>query len=226
MNNLPMDTTLEASWKKALKHEWEQVYLSNLLAFVDKEYATKVCYPPRESVFAAMNCTQVNDVKVVILGQDPYHGAGQGNGFAFSVNEGIKKPPSLVNVFKEIEQDLGISPPESGNLERWANQGVLLLNAVLTVQESKAGSHKNKGWERFTDAAIKMTSVEREHVVFMLWGGFAKGKIKLIDSNKHLILESGHPSPLSANRGHWFGNRHFSQANAYLVQNGYAPINW
>jgi len=221
-----MEHAIHGSWKKVLKHQLAQEYFKNLMDFVAQQYVTKTCYPPQELIFAALNRTHLKDVKVVILGQDPYHGAGQGNGLAFSVNDSIKIPPSLVHVFKEIEQDLGTAPPQSGNLERWADQGVLMLNAVLTVQESLAGSHKNKGWEQFTDAVIKAISEQREHVVFMLWGGFAKGKIKRIDTSKHFILESGHPSPLSANRGHWFGNRHFSQANTYLVQNGYEPVNW
>jgi len=221
-----MEHAIHGSWKKVLKHQLAQEYFKNLMDFVAQQYVTKTCYPPQELIFAALNRTHLKDVKVVILGQDPYHAAGQGNGLAFSVNDSIKIPPSLVHVFKEIEQDLGTAPPQSGNLERWADQGVLMLNAVLTVQESLAGSHKNKGWEQFTDAVIKAISEQREHVVFMLWGGFAKGKIKRIDTSKHFILESGHPSPLSANRGHWFGNRHFSQANTYLVQNGYEPVNW
>jgi len=221
-----MEHAIHGSWKKVLKHQLAQEYFKNLMDFVAQQYVTKTCYPPQELIFAALNRTHLKDVKVVILGQDPYHGAGQGNGLAFSVNDSVKIPPSLVHVFKEIEQDLGTAPPQSGNLERWADQGVLMLNAVLTVQESLAGSHKNKGWEQFTDAVIKAISEQREHVVFMLWGGFAKGKIKRIDTSKHFILESGHPSPLSANRGHWFGNRHFSQANTYLVQNGYEPVNW
>jgi len=162
----------------------------------------------------------------VILGQDPYHGTGQANGLCFSVNDQVAIPPSLVNIFKEIETDLGQKAPLSGNLERWANQGVLLLNATLTVRAHQAGSHQNKGWETFTDRVIQLISQEKEQVVFILWGGYAKKKVKLIDSSKHLILTSGHPSPLSANRGYWFGNKHFSKANEYLRAKGKEPINW
>lgn len=221
-----MNLNLHQSWKTVLQQELEKDYFKSLQDFVAKEYATKTCFPPEELIFAAMNRTPFEKVKVVILGQDPYHGAGQGNGLCFSVNDGVSMPPSLRNIFKELENDLGIPTPASGNLERWADQGVLLLNAVLTVQEGKANSHKKRGWEQFTDAAIKAISEQREHVVFMLWGSFAKKKAKLIDYSKHLVLAHGHPSPLSANKGHWFGNSHFSEANAYLEKVGKEPVRW
>lgn len=221
-----MELQLVPSWKEALAAQLQQPYYRELQAFVSHAYATTTCYPPVHQILAAFNHTPFDAVKVVILGQDPYHGAGQGNGLCFSVNDGIKKPPSLINIFKELETDLNIPMPESGNLKRWANQGVLLLNAVLTVEEGKAASHKNKGWELFTDAVIQAISTQRTDVVFMLWGGFARGKKKLIDASKHDILESGHPSPLSANRGHWLGNRHFSKANAFLERKGKKGVEW
>jgi uracil-DNA glycosylase len=223
-----MNLNLHQSWKTVLQQELDKDYFKNLQDFVNQEYTSKSykCFPPRDLIFAAMNRTAFEDVKVVILGQDPYHGAGQGNGLAFSVNNGVSIPPSLRNIFKELENDLGITLPDSGNLERWADQGVLLLNAVLTVQEGKANSHKKRGWEQFTDAAIKAISEQREHVVFMIWGGLAKKKAKLIDDSKHLVLAHGHPSPLSANRGHWFGNRHFSEANAFINDKDKEPVNW
>lgn len=221
-----MEFSLHPSWQGVLNEELNKDYFKNLMQFVTAEYAIRSCFPPRQLIFAAMNYTPFEDVKVVILGQDPYHGAGQANGLCFSVGDGIKMPPSLINIFKEISTDLGTVFPESGNLERWAQQGVLLLNTVLTVQEAQAGSHAKKGWERFTDAAISAISTQGEHVVFMLWGGFAKKKAPMIDQTKHLVLESGHPSPLSANRGHWFNNQHFSKANSYLESVHKTPINW
>lgn len=221
-----MKVTLEESWKTKLKDEFEKPYFKELTTFVKNEYQSHTCFPHGNKIFAAFDHAPFEKVKVVILGQDPYHGPGQANGLCFSVNDGILKPPSLQNIFREIHQDLGIAIPESGNLERWANQGVFLLNATLTVRAHQAGSHQNKGWEIFTDTVIKTISKEKEEVVFLLWGGFAKKKAPLINATKHLILTSGHPSPLSANRGFWFGNKHFSKANAYLKEKGKKEINW
>ncbi len=201
-------------------------YFKDLLAFVESEYIHQKCYPPKNQIFSAFNYCHFEDVKIVIIGQDPYHGVNQANGLCFSVNNGISHPPSLKNIFKEIESDLGIKHPESGHLKRWAKQGVLLLNATLTVRAHEAGSHQKKGWENFTDAVIKTISNEKSNVVFLLWGGFAKQKIKLIDNLKHKIFTSGHPSPLSANRGYWFGNKHFSETNLYLTEKGHDLINW
>lgn len=222
-----MKLTIHNSWKKVLNEEFKKPYFLDLAEFVSEEYKKNICYPNSDSIFEAFNRTTFEDVKVVIIGQDPYHGIGQANGLCFSVNNGIATPPSLKNIFKEIEQDLGETINiENGNLEKWANQGVLLLNAVLTVRTGEAGSHQNKGWEKFTDAVIKILSAEKENLVFLLWGGYAKKKGRKIDTDKHLVLTSGHPSPLSANRGYWFGNRHFSQTNNYLIENGKSPINW
>ncbi len=221
-----MQVKIEESWHAKLTPEFEKPYFKELAEFVKNEYQSHTCYPPGNRVFAAFDFAPFDAVKVVILGQDPYHGPGQANGLCFSVNDGVLKPPSLQNIFREIQQDLDLSIPESGNLERWAAQGVFLLNATLTVRAHQAGSHQNKGWELFTDAVIKTISKEKEGVVFMLWGGFAKKKSKLIDYKKHLILISGHPSPLSANRGFWFGNKHFSKANAYLKEKGKKEIIW
>jgi uracil-DNA glycosylase len=206
--------------------EFSKSYFENLIAFVKHEYENHTCYPPGQRIFNAFNRLAFEDVKVVIIGQDPYHGPGQANGLAFSVADGIPHPPSLVNIFKEVSKDAGVPYPKSGNLERWANQGVLLLNAVLTVRKGEAGSHQKKGWEIFTDEVIKTLALERDNLVFMLWGGFARGKAKFIDKKRHMILESGHPSPLSANRGYWFGNQHFSRCNRYLEENGKKPILW
>ena len=217
---------MESNWKEVLRDDLNQPYYEELTNFVSQAYKNHTCYPPEDKIFAALNRTAFENIKVVLIGQDPYHGAGQGNGLCFSVSDGVKHPPSLINIFKEITTDLDQPYPDSGNLERWADQGVLLLNAVLTVEESKAGSHQKKGWEKFTDAIIKKISQERKDVVFLLWGGFAKGKAKLIDKKSHLILESGHPSPLSANRGYWFGNSHFSKTNEYLKEKGMEPIKW
>ena len=221
-----MKVAIHPSWKKELAQEFEKDYFKNLTNFVREEYTSNTCYPKGKDIFAAFDRATFTSTKVVILGQDPYHGPGQANGLSFSVNEGIPFPPSLQNIFKEIENDLGIPVPNSGNLERWANQGVLLLNATLTVRAQQAGSHQKKGWELFTDKVIEIISAEKENVVFMLWGGYAKKKGAKIDSSKHLILTSGHPSPLSANRGYWFGNKHFSKANTYLKQKGKEPIDW
>ncbi|MBD0824536.1 uracil-DNA glycosylase [Aestuariibaculum marinum] len=221
-----MKLRLHDSWKPYLVSEFNESYFTSLIRFVEEEYKSGTCFPPEDQIFNAFNHCTFGAVKVVIIGQDPYHDDGQANGLSFSVNEGVKHPPSLVNIFKEIESDLGIAYPKSGNLERWANQGVLLLNATLTVRAHQAGSHQKKGWETFTDTVIKTISENKEHVVFLLWGGYAKKKAKLIDAKKHTVLTSGHPSPLSANRGYWFGNRHFSQSNEILKESGGQPIVW
>lgn len=220
-----MDVKIEESWKKQLQNEFEKDYFINLTNFIRNEYQTKQIFPPAKLIFNAFEHTPFNKVKVVILGQDPYHNDGQAHGLSFSVNDGIQFPPSLINIFKEINSDLGIPIPKSGNLTRWADQGVLLLNATLTVQAHQAGSHQNKGWENFTDAAIKKLADERENIVFLLWGSYAQKKAAFIDSNKHLILKSVHPSPLSAHRG-FFGNKQFSQINDYLTSKGLTPIQW
>ncbi len=221
-----MSVDLEERWKKQLVSEFEQPYFSDLTAFIKKEYAEHTCYPKGGAIFAAFDQSPFDRTKVVIIGQDPYHGPNQANGLCFSVKDGIPHPPSLINIFKEIETDLGKPYPTSGNLERWAGQGVLLLNATLTVRANQAGSHQNKGWETFTDAVIQKLSDKKEDVIFLLWGGFAKKKSALINSRKHHVLTSGHPSPLSANRGYWFGNKHFSQTNDLLRKIGGKPIDW
>ena len=217
---------MHPSWKPVLNEEFEKPYFKELIDFVKSEYATNVCYPKGSQILSAYDHCHFDEVKVVIIGQDPYHGPNQANGLCFSVNDGIPFPPSLYNIFKEIETDLGKPIPKTGNLERWADQGVFLLNATLTVRQSEAGSHQGKGWEKFTDAVIKQISAETENVVFLLWGGFAQKKAALIDASKHHILKSGHPSPLSANRGFWFGNKHFSQTNAFLKSKGLKEIEW
>ena len=221
-----MIINLEESWKPVLQKEFEKEYFKKLVDFVKIEYAQQTCYPPVSQVFNAFNHCHFDDIKVVIIGQDPYHGVGQANGLCFSVNDGVNHPPSLKNIFKEMEQDLKILYPKSGNLMRWADQGVLLLNATLTVRAHQAGSHQNKGWEIFTDAIISQISELKENVVFLLWGGYAKKKGNKIETSKHYILTSGHPSPLSANRGYWFGNEHFSKANIFLKSKGLLPVNW
>ena len=221
-----MHVTIEESWKEQLVAEFNAAYFKKLTSFVDSAYKNNACFPPASEIFAAFEHTPFNEVKVVIIGQDPYHGAGQANGLCFSVADGIAHPPSLKNIFKELKEQLDVEIPVSGNLERWASQGVLLLNATLTVEAHKAASHQKEGWEQFTDAVIAKISEEREGVVFLLWGGFAKKKCAKVDHKKHLILTSGHPSPLSANRGYWFGNEHFRKTNEYLVENGKAPIKW
>lgn len=221
-----MELLLSESWKHLLKLEFTKDYYNKLIEFVSSEYSSYTCFPPKEFIFSALNCCDFDELKVVILGQDPYHGIGQANGLCFSVNDGMSFPPSLINIFKELESDLHIPIAISGNLERWANQGVLLLNATLTVREGEAGSHQNRGWEAFTDAIIKKINDEKEGVVFLLWGSYAKKKGIFIDKNKHHVLESGHPSPLSANRGLWFGNKHFSKANTLLVHSKRKPIDW
>lgn len=221
-----MQVKIHSSWQAVLSEEFEKQYFKDLINFVKLEFQTKKCYPNGGQIFSAFDHCHFEDVKVVIIGQDPYHGAGQANGLCFSVNDGVSFPPSLINIFKEIEKDLSIPIPLSGNLERWADQGVLLLNATLTVRESEAGSHQNQGWETFTDAVIQHISDQKEGVVFLLWGGFAKKKGAKINRNKHHVLETGHPSPLSANRGLWFGNKHFSKTNDYLKSSGKNVIEW
>ncbi|WP_194852635.1 uracil-DNA glycosylase [Nonlabens antarcticus] len=221
-----MSIKIDESWKEMLREEFNQEYFETLISFVKAEYERTVCFPPGNKIFAAFDRTPFEKVKVVIIGQDPYHGKGQANGLCFSVADGVPPPPSLINIFKEQQKDLQIPNPKSGNLERWADQGVLLLNTVLTVEQGMAGSHQKKGWEIFTDKVIQTLSDERENLVFMLWGGFAKTKIKLINEKKHFVLTSGHPSPLSANRGYWFGNQHFSRANRYLQEKRKQPIEW
>ncbi|SDL23536.1 uracil-DNA glycosylase [Kriegella aquimaris] len=221
-----MSVTIHESWSKQLQMEFEQPYFKEVRRFVKAEYDHHICYPPGREIFAAFDHCPFDEIKVVIIGQDPYHGPNQANGLCFSVRDGIPHPPSLINIFKELETDTGVPYPKSGNLERWADQGVLLLNATLTVRAHQAGSHQKKGWETFTDAVIRKISDEKEGVVFLLWGGFAKKKAALIDQAKHHILTSGHPSPLSANRGFWFGNRHFSKANELLLLNGKEEVAW
>ena len=221
-----MNVRINQGWKKELDQEFEKDYFKDLAKYVKNEYSENKCFPPAEDIFAAFEHSDFEDTKVVILGQDPYHGIGQANGLCFSVRDGITFPPSLKNIFKEIEDDLNKQVPETGNLQRWADQGVLLLNATLSVRAHEAGSHQKKGWERFTDKVIQTISEKKENVVFLLWGGYAKKKAKLIDDSKHLILTSGHPSPLSANRGYWFGNKHFSKANDYLGVHGKTKIEW
>ena len=209
-----MDVKIEKTWLEQLRGEFEKTYFEQLTQFVHEEYRKGTCYPPGKLIFNAFNLCPFDEVKVVIIGQDPYHEPGQAHGLSFSVNEGVTFPPSLVNIFKEIANDLGKPMPISGDLTRWARQGVLLLNATLTVRAHQAASHQRRGWETFTDAAISALNTQRQHLVFILWGGYARSKAQLIDSNRHLILQSVHPSPLSANRGGWFGNHHFSQANS------------
>ncbi|MBL4663542.1 MAG: uracil-DNA glycosylase [Flavobacteriaceae bacterium] len=221
-----MPVKIEPSWHHQLASEFDKSYFKNLIEFVKSEYKNHTCYPQPSRLFTAFEHTPFQDVQVVIIGQDPYHGPGQANGLCFSVADGVATPPSLQNMYKEIKDDLGIDIPKSGNLERWANQGVLLLNATLSVRAHEAGSHQKKGWELFTDAVIAKISEEREGIIFLLWGGYAKKKGAKIDTTKHLVLTSGHPSPLSANRGYWFGNKHFSKTNNYLLQNKRNTINW
>ena len=221
-----MNVSIDDSWKKKLQSEFAKPYFKNLVKFVKQEYTSQTCYPKGSAIFNAFNHCKFDDVIVVIIGQDPYHAPNQANGLCFSVNDGVAHPPSLINISKELETDLGVSYPKSGSLMPWANQGVLLLNATLTVRAHNAGSHQKKGWETFTDEVIKTISASKQDVIFLLWGGFAKKKAKLIDKDKHHILTSGHPSPLSANRGYWFGNAHFSKANTILKSKGKSEINW
>ena len=223
---MPLKVNIAPSWQTVLEAEFTKPYFEDLAHFVKTEYTQNTCYPEGKSIFAAFNGCDFNNLKVVIIGQDPYHGPGQANGFCFSVADGVAHPPSLKNIFKELETDVNKPIPQSGNLEHWAKQGVLLLNATLTVRAHTAGSHQKKGWEQFTDAVIKHISDQKEGVVFLLWGGYAKMKGQKIDATKHHILTSGHPSPLSANRGFWFGNKHFSKTNAYLERKGLKRIKW
>jgi len=220
-----MDVRIEPSWKNALQSEFDKDYFEKLTDFVRNEYKTKLTFPPSALIFNAFDQCPFDKVKVVIIGQDPYHGDGQAHGLCFSVADGVAFPPSLLNIFKEIERDLGIAKPTSGNLIRWAQQGVLLLNATLTVQAHAAGSHQGRGWETFTDAAIHKLASEKEGLVFMLWGSYAQKKGDFIDTNKHLVLKSVHPSPLSAYRG-FIGNNHFSLANKYMKEKGFEEIQW
>lgn len=220
-----MNVKIEESWKEQLKDEFDKEYFIKLTEFVRYEYRTKQIFPPARLIFNAFEHTPFDKVKVIILGQDPYHNDGQAHGLSFSVPDGIPAPPSLVNIFKEINKDMGTEIPKSGNLTRWANQGVLLLNATLTVQAHMAGSHQRKGWETFTDAAIHSLAEKKENLVFILWGAYAQKKAAFIDPNKHLVLKSVHPSPLSAHNG-FFGNNHFSKTNAFLESKGIEPIQW
>lgn len=220
-----MNVQIEETWKQVLKDEFSKDYFIQLTDFVKKEYQTATIYPPGKLIFNAFNLCPFNRVKVVIIGQDPYHGPGQAHGLCFSVNDGIQPPPSLVNIFKEINNDLGKPVPLSGNLTRWAEQGVLLLNATLTVRVHQAGSHQRKGWEEFTDAVIRKLAEEKSNLVFILWGAYAQKKGSFIDRNKHLVLTSVHPSPLSAYNG-FFGNHHFSLTNDYLIKHGIEGIDW
>ena len=221
-----MNVKIDNSWREHIGAEFEKPYFSALTDFVRHEYTTPTCYPPGSLIFNAFNLCPFDRVKVVIIGQDPYHEPGQAQGLSFSVPEGVPFPPSLQNIFKEIQFDLGRPMPPTGDLTRWAEQGVLLLNATLTVRAHQAASHQRHGWEQFTDAAIRALNAEREHLVFILWGGYARSKAQLINRSRHLVLESVHPSPLSANRGGWFGNHHFSQCNAYLREHGEQEIDW
>ena len=220
-----MDVKIDSSWKSRLANEFNAPYFEQLTNFVRDAYTHHQIFPPAKLIFNAFDLCPFDKVKVVIIGQDPYHGLGQAHGLSFSVNEGIALPHSLKNIYQEIRSDLGIQPLSHGNLERWAKQGVLLLNATLTVQANLAGSHQKKGWETFTDSAIKAVAEEKEHVVFLLWGNYAQQKAQYIDNTKHLVLTAVHPSPLSAHRG-FFGCKHFSQTNQYLTEHGLEPINW
>lgn len=220
-----MNIQIEDSWKEQLNEEFVTLYFQNLADFIKTENSQHEIYPPGNLIFNAFNKCSFNNIKVVIIGQDPYHGDNQANGLCFSVNDDIKKPPSLVNIFKELKTDLGIEPPLNGNLERWAEQGILLLNATLTVRAHEAGSHQKKGWEQFTDAVIRKVSTEKENIVFILWGGYAQKKGKIIDTSKHHIIKSAHPSPLSAYNGFW-DSKPFSKTNGYLKSIGKEEIKW
>ena len=221
-----MDVKIASDWKEILSEEFEKPYFRELTDFVRQEYASRRIFPRGSNIFRAFDKCPFDKLKVVIIGQDPYHGEGQANGLCFSVADGVPFPPSLQNIFQEVADDTGSPIPTSGNLDRWAEQGVLLLNATLTVRAHQAASHQRKGWEEFTDAAIKALNADRDHLVFILWGGYARSKAALIDQSRHLVLQSVHPSPLSANRGGWFGNHHFSRANDYLEAHGMEPIRW
>lgn len=225
MDDVSINPQIEESWKKVLAGEFQQEYFRELKNFLVEERRQYRVYPPGSKIFAAFDFTPFTSVKVVLLGQDPYHGQGQAQGLCFSVPRGIPKPPSLVNIFKELHDDLGLAIPPHGNLEAWASQGVLLLNATLTVRANQAGSHQHKGWEQFTDAAIRALAEQRENLVFMLWGNYAQAKAALVDGHKHCILKAPHPSPFSANQG-FFGCRHFSRANDFLVRAGKEPVDW
>jgi len=221
-----MNVQIEPTWKQQLQEEFEKPYFLQLADAVRREYAAGPCFPPARLVFNAFNLCPFDRVRVVIIGQDPYHEPGQAHGLSFSVQDGVPFPPSLMNIFREIEDDLGTPVPTTGNLTRWAEQGVLLLNATLTVRAHEANSHARLGWQQFTDAAIRALASRRSHLVYMLWGGFARSKAYMIDRRQNLVLESVHPSPLSANRGGWFQQHQFSRCNDYLVANGIAPIKW
>ena len=220
-----MDVRIEQSWKSQLAAEWDKQYFINLTSFVREQYSTRTVFPPASKIFAAFDACPFDTVKVIILGQDPYHDVGQANGLCFSVSPGIPMPPSLVNIFREIHDDTGAEIPSDGDLSRWAKQGVLLLNSTLTVEAHRAGSHQGRGWEEFTDEVVMRLAKDREHLDFMLWGSYAIKKGAFIDRSRHMVLTSPHPSPLSAYRG-FFGNHHFSQANAYLSSHGQTPIIW
>lgn len=221
-----MEVRIDDSWQRVLQTEFDKPYFAELVGFVRSEYKAGTVYPPARLIFNAFDSCPFDNVRVVIIGQDPYHGVGQAHGLSFSVNDGVPPPPSLINIYREISDDLHITPYSSGNLARWAKQGVMLLNATLTVRAASPGSHQNRGWEQFTDAVIRTVSEQRTNVVFLLWGNYARQKGAKIDRTKHLVLESGHPSPMSANKGYWFGNRHFSQTNSYLISKGLQPIDW
>ena len=221
-----MKVNIKKSWLKILNNEFSQEYFHNLSHFVKKQYSTKKCYPIGKLIFSAFDNCSLNNLKVVIIGQDPYHGPFQANGLCFSVDSKVVNPPSLNNIFKEISTDLESVTRTDGDLIDWSNQGVMLLNSVLTVESGLPGSHANRGWEIFTDNVIRKISDKKENIIFMLWGGYAKKKESLIRNNNHLILKSGHPSPLSANKGYWFGNKHFSKCNDYLIKNNLSPIKW
>ncbi|MDH3321657.1 MAG: uracil-DNA glycosylase [Flavobacteriaceae bacterium] len=221
-----MKLKLSESWRSVLNDEFEKDYFTNLIDFLSVEYQKNICFPRQDEIFAAFNHCSFEELKVVIIGQDPYHGEEQANGLCFSVHDNIKHPPSLINIFKELSTDIGKPYPASGNLQAWADQGVLLLNATLTVRKGEAGSHQKQGWEQFTDRVIQKISEQKENVIFLLWGGFAKKKGAKIDQKKHIVLSSGHPSPLSANRGFWFDNKHFSQTNDCLIRMEKQEIVW
>ena len=220
-----MDVKIETTWKSKLKDEFEKEYFLKLTEIIREEYKGNTIYPHASLIFNAFNLCPFQNVKAVIIGQDPYHGPGQAHGLCFSIRDGVDFPPSLINIFKEIELDLGLKRPSSGNLERWANQGVLLLNATLTVRAHQAGSHQKKGWEEFTDSVISIINSEKQNIVFFLWGAYAQKKGETIDRSRHLVLESVHPSPLSASKG-FFGNKHFSKCNEFFKVNGIEPIDW
>jgi uracil-DNA glycosylase len=220
-----MNVKIEENWKQALSEEFDKPYFQALTKFVRHEYQTNKIYPPAKLIFNAFDQCSYHDVEVVIIGQDPYHGAGQAHGLCFSVNDGVRMPPSLVNIFKELQADLGVPLPDNGNLERWARQGVLLLNATLTVRAASPGSHQGKGWEEFTDAVIRVLNNEREKLVFILWGAYAQQKGEIIDRNRHFVIESAHPSPFAAHRG-FFGSKPFSKTNNYLDSVNKKPVDW